>query len=145
VFEEQIIEYKQGAAQELADSIDTRASIDIEREAGSEFCSESSTSNSSASSNGSCQLTSKGRHSLGVETKDQPIVEGSTCQEKKEFILLCQDRGNDTKLYHADVSKKLCDYSSYHVLHAQYYGRLKGFWAWLTLREILSIEFVKVR
>lgn len=145
MFEEQTIEYKQGAAQKLADSIDTRASINIEREAGSEFCAESSTSDSSASQDGSCQLTSKGRHSLGVETKDQPIVEDSNCQENKEFILLCQDRGNDTRLYHADVTKTLCDYSSYHVLHAQYYGRLKGFWTWLTLREIFSIEFVKVR
>ncbi|KAF8860558.1 hypothetical protein BDZ45DRAFT_648623, partial [Acephala macrosclerotiorum] len=108
VFEEHIIEYKQGAAQKLADSIDTRASIDIEREAGSEFCSESSTSDSSASPNGSCQLTSKGRHSLGIETKDRPIVEDSTCREKKEFILLCQDRGNYTRLYHAEVSKALC-------------------------------------
>ena len=93
---------------------------------------------------GSCQLTSKGRYNLGVEKKDQPLVEDSTCREKKEFILLCQGRGNDTRLYHADVSKTSCDYSSYHVLHAQYYERLKGFWIWLTLREIFSIEFVKV-
>lgn len=129
----------------LADSIDIRASIDIEREAGSEFCSESGTSESSASSIGSCQLTSKGRYKLGIETKNQNTIEDFTCQEKKEFILLCRDSGNDTRLYHADVSKTPYDYSSYHVLHAQYYGRLKGFWTWLKLREIFSIECVKVR
>lgn len=142
---EQIIEYKPGVAQTLADSIDARASIDIEREAGSEFCSEYSTSDSSVSSTGSCHLTSKGKNNISLGTRDRPQVEESTIREKKEFILLCQDRGKDTKLYHADVSKTLCDYSFYHVLHRQYYGRLKGFWTWLALREISSVEFVRVR
>ena len=58
-FQEQIIEYKQGAAQLLADSIDTRASIDTDRQAGSELCSESSASDSSTSTKRHCQRTSK--------------------------------------------------------------------------------------
>jgi hypothetical protein len=139
-----VIEYKQGAAKKLADSIYTRASIDIERQAGSESCSESTASDSSSSSDGRCHRTSSGRSNASVEEKDQSTHGDAATHGEKLFILLCRDSGNETRLRHADVSKTLCDYSSYQVLHAQYYGRLKGFWKWLVLREIFSVEFVKV-
>ncbi|KUJ18597.1 uncharacterized protein LY89DRAFT_667676 [Mollisia scopiformis] len=132
IFQEYVIEYKKGAAQELANSFDTRASVDIEREAGAESYSESRTSDRS------------GRHSrLDVKTEEQHTMGSSTYRRKKEFILMCQESGKDTRLYHADISETLCDYSSYYVLHAQYYGRLKGSWTWLTLKEISSVKFVK--
>lgn len=78
MFEEQVIEHKKGAAQRLADFIDTRASIGIECQAVSEPCPESSPSDSSVSTSGSCQRTASGRKNSGVETKDQSAVDDVT-------------------------------------------------------------------
>jgi hypothetical protein len=84
-FQEQVIEHKPGAAQKLAESVDTGHSIDIERQTSSESWAESSASGSSSSSSSSWsgQRISKCRNNAGiegVETKEQASAGGRSAR-----------------------------------------------------------------
>jgi hypothetical protein len=47
-------------------------------------------------------------------------------EEDKEYILFCKQQQAEKTLYHADITEALCDYTSYHILHDQYYGIFKS-------------------
>jgi hypothetical protein len=63
---------------------------------------------------------------------------------EKEFVLLCKESGREVKLVHADITHAPCDSSWYYTMHKQYYGRFRSFWKCITMKEIRSIEFVRV-
>ena len=147
-FQEQVTEFKPGAAEALALSLSpTNLSIDIEQLAGSQEISGSSSSQNASGPNDAHRRSSPSKFSTETSGLNKnlkaKIVEEDI--EDKQYILLCRKYGTDMKLHHADISKAPCDHSSYHVLHKHYYGRFSKLWRWLSLKEISTIEFVRVR
>ncbi|KAH8645962.1 hypothetical protein BGZ60DRAFT_424740 [Tricladium varicosporioides] len=146
-FQESVIEFAPGAAQKLVQAV---IDLDIESMAGlsSALSSSSSLSSSSTeyvktpvpvklsrrSQNKSTNAANESE-STGAKTHEKPI--------EAQYILLCKSRGNEIVLKHADISKTLCDQSSYQVLHRKHYGRLSGIFRWATLKQIESVEFVR--
>ena len=146
-FKERVIELRAGGVQSLVDSTTTSGQgIDVERMAGSQDHLGPTPSRTVQDSNPTARRSFQ-RDDNSVERQRD---ERNNCYQQvsnpgdKEFILVCRDKQSDTKLYHADITKAMCDFTSYHVLHAQYYGRFKMIWKWLTLKEIGSVDFVKV-
>ncbi|CZT41816.1 uncharacterized protein RSE6_01609 [Rhynchosporium secalis] len=83
IFQEHVVEYVEGAAQRVAEALN--ASIDVEREVGSNSTSEASGFDSS----GEAHLA----------------LSDYAARSAKQFILLCRTHGNTARLHHADVSE----------------------------------------
>jgi hypothetical protein len=143
-FREEVIEYRPGAANELARSLEANTTIDIEQTAGSEPKIDSNLSSKDTSSNFLHRRLSQREEKADTNIQVPPKVEDSPGIISKEYVLLCRESEKDTKLHHADISNARCDYTSYHVLHEKYYGRFNKLLKWIRLSEIASIEFVKV-
>ena len=148
-FQEQITEFKPGAADALALSLSpsTSSSIDVEKLAGSLDSSSSGSSSCEEASgpNDTHRRSSAGKLSAETSgcTKDLDIKILEDIDDK-QYILLCRKYRTDTKLHHADISKAPCDHSSYTVLHKQYYGHFPKLWRLLSFSEISNVEFVRV-
>jgi hypothetical protein len=143
-FREEVLEYRPGAAKELARSLEANTTIDIEQIAGSELEADFNPSSKDISSNFLHRRLSQREEKVNTSIQNPSKVQDTPGLTNKEFILLCRENGKDTKLHHADISNARCDYTSYHVLHEEYYGRFNKIWKWVRLSEIASIEFVKV-
>ena len=145
-FREEIVEYRPGAARGYVESVQSQQAVDVECVAASYDARSSmsnSLSNDRTSSNTSCRRPNQGKEDqiIAVQNIDSTTLI-ATPTDNKEYILLCRDMGKTTTLFHADVTKALRNYTSYHVLHDMYYGnRLQRCFI---LKEIHGVEFVKV-
>ncbi|KAH6669225.1 hypothetical protein B0J14DRAFT_114874 [Halenospora varia] len=147
-FQETVIEFALGAAQKL---VQAAIDVDIESMAGSPPASSSSSSVSSSATECAGNLApmklsgrTQNKSTNANEASHETSAGMNENQSEAQYILLCKSKGNEIVLKHADISKALCDQSSYHVLHRKHYGRLSRMLRWVTLKEIESVEFVKV-
>ncbi|CZR66305.1 uncharacterized protein PAC_16206 [Phialocephala subalpina] len=144
IFQETVTEYKEGAAQALAELAESSTVVDIKRLAEDQDGPSPSPSSSSKSA-GSLSFVSRRAvttpRDSGTEMETRVI--DTYEHSRREYFLMCRPRQSDMILKHVDVTEARCDYTSYEKLNRAYYGYWPKFLCWALLKEISSVEFVR--